>query len=176
MKNILARQMRDLFSEQASLYQAEKGELVVEKVPLDLQALAKGLSERFSSHPSGEGKTLVVRFPEGPPPLRSDQNLVSRILCNMVTNALEASRPGATVEVDCQIEAASAKFTVHNPGAILEEVVPRMFQRSFSTKTDPGHGLGTYSMRLFAEQYLGGKVTFTTSMEEGTTFILMLPI
>ena len=54
--------------------------------------------------------------------------------------------------------------------------MPRIFQRSFSAKADPGHGLGTYSMRLFAEQYLGGKVTFTTSKDEGTTFSLVLPI
>ena len=172
---ILTRQLRDLLSDHASLAQAEKGELVVTKAPIDLPALARGLSERFSSHPSGEGKTLVVRFPEGSPAVHSDQAIVSRILSNMVTNALEASRPGATVEARVALESATATFSVHNPGVIPDEVVPRIFQRSFSTKTDAGHGLGTYSMRLFAEQYLGGKVTFTTSKDEGTTFRLILP-
>ena len=173
---ILAHQLRDLLSDHASLAQAEKGELVVTKVPIDLPALAQGLSERFSSHPHGEGKTLVVRFPKGAPVLHSDQAIVSRILSNMVTNALEASRPGATVEARVALEGGTATFSVHNPGTIPEEVVPRIFQRSFSTKTDAGHGLGTYSMRLFAEQYLGGKVTFTTSKDEGTTFMLVLPL
>jgi signal transduction histidine kinase len=31
-------------------------------------------------------------------------------------------------------------------------------------------------MRFFAEQYLGGKVTFTSSMDAGTTFSLVLPV
>jgi len=171
----LARQMRDLFSEHASLAQAEKGDLVVEKAPIDLRALARVLGERFSGHPSGEGKTFVVRFPEGAPSLRSDQSIVSRILSNMVTNALEASQPGATVEVRYETRSGTSTLTVHNSGVIPDEVAPRIFQRSFSTKTEPGHGLGTYSMRLLAEQYLGGKVTFESSIESGTSFYLTLP-
>jgi len=171
----LSRQMRDLLSEHATLYQAEKGELVVHNAPIDLPALARTLRERFSSHPSGEGKTLVVRFPEGAPPLHSDGSILSRILSNMVTNALEASRPGCTVSVHCELQPGQSIFAVHNPGTIPDEVAPRIFQRSFSTKTEPGHGLGTYSMRFFAEQYLGGKVTFTSSADTGTTFSLVLP-
>lgn len=171
----LARQLRDLLSEHAMLAQAEKGELVATMVPIDLQALARSLTERFSSHPSGEGKTLLVVFPERAPPLVSDQDIVSRILSNMVTNAFEASRPGAKVEVRYTCQSGRSNFTVHNPGAIPQEVSARIFQRSFSSKTEPGHGLGTYSMRLLAEQYLGGQVTFTSSQEAGTTFCLSLP-
>ena len=171
----LARQMRDLFAEHATLAQAEKGDLVVNKAHIDLQDLARVLGERFSGHPSGEGKTLVVRLPEGTPLLQSDQNIVSRILSNMVTNAIEASTLGATVEVRFEKRAGLSIFSVHNPGVIPEDVVPRIFQRSFSTKPEPGHGLGTYSMRLLAEQYLGGKVTFSSSIESGTCFYLTLP-
>jgi len=170
----LARQLRDLFSQHALLFQAEKGELVAKKEPINLQGLARVLGERFSGHPSGEGKTLVVRFPEGAPPLQSDQNILSRILSNMVVNALEASKPGATVEVRYETRSGMSTFTVHNPGVIPDDVAPRIFQRSFSTKTEPGHGLGTYSMRLLAEQYLGGKVTFESSVESGTSFFLTL--
>jgi sensor histidine kinase regulating citrate/malate metabolism len=51
----------------------------------------------------------------------------------------------------------------------------RIFQRNYSTKSDSGRGLGTYSMKLFGETYLGGKVDFTSSESEGTTFHLRLP-
>lgn len=39
----------------------------------------------------------------------------------------------------------------------------------------PAHEECWISMRLFAEQYLGGQVTFTTSRELGTSFCLTLP-
>ena len=169
-------QLRDHFSGQVALSQAEKGDLVATLAGLDLPGLARTLGETFSRHPRGAGRNLVVRFPADAPPPVSDQRLVLRILTNMVMNALEASAVGATVEVRYEVLAGTPTFTVHNPGSIPEEVVPRIFQRSFSTKVEPGHGLGTYSMRLMAERYLGGRVAFTSSVENGTAFSLSLPL
>ena len=171
----LVLQLRDLLSGQVVLAQAEKGELAVAKGTIDLGTLARMLDQGFSHHPSGEGKNFVVRFPAAAAALVSDQDILMRILSNMVTNALEASQLGATVEVRYQVQAGHPVFSVHNPGVIPEHVAPRIFQRSFSTKTEPGHGIGTYSMRLLAEQYLGAQVQFTSSSEEGTTFRLVLP-
>jgi signal transduction histidine kinase len=49
-----------------------------------------------------------------------------------------------------------------------------VFQRSFTTKSGTGHGLGTYGMRLLGERYLGGRVSFVTSAEGGTVFSMRL--
>ena len=65
-------------------------------------------------------------------------------------------------------------FAIHNPAVIPEQVQLQVFQRSFSTKGQPGYGIGTYSMKLLGEQYLGGKVAFTSRSPEGTTFTLAL--
>ena len=48
----------------------------------------------------------------------------------------------------------------------------QIFQRSFSTKCEPGRGLGTYSMKLLGERFMGGVVDFTSRAPEGTTFRL----
>lgn len=60
-------------------------------------------------------------------------------------------------------------------GVIPEGVAQRIFQRSFTTRDEPGHGLGTYSMRLLTERYLDGQVLFESTAEQGTTFFLVLP-
>ncbi|MHC4874743.1 MAG: ATP-binding protein [Planctomycetota bacterium] len=57
-----------------------------------------------------------------------------------------------------------------------EDVKLRVFQRNFSTKADNGRGLGTFSMKLFGEKFLGGSVTFVSTEEEGTVFKLTLPL
>jgi hypothetical protein len=67
-------------------------------------------------------------------------------------------------------------FHVHNPGEIPPAVAARIFQRSFTTKAGTGHGLGTYSMKLLGERYLGGKVSFTTGAEAGTVFSIRLSL
>ena len=45
----------------------------------------------------------------------------------------------------------------------------------FSTKSSTGRGLGTYSMKLLGERYLGGAVSFSSSAEHGTVFTFELP-
>jgi sensor histidine kinase regulating citrate/malate metabolism len=52
----------------------------------------------------------------------------------------------------------------------VPEISNRLFQRNFSTKSEAGRGIGTYSMKLFGEKVLGGKVSFTSSEEDGTLF------
>ena len=104
----------------------------------------------------------------------TDRLLLLRVLGNMLKNALEATPQGQAVTVDCLDEGEEVVFVVHNPGVIPEQVQLQVFQRSFSTKGQPGRGIGTYSMKLLGEQYLGGKVEFVSRCPEGTIFTLAL--
>ena len=64
---------------------------------------------------------------------------------------------------------------MHNAGSMPDAVRDQVFQRSFTTKPGPGRGIGTYSIKLLTERYLGGVVSFTTSPAGGTTFTVSLP-
>jgi CheY-like chemotaxis protein len=55
------------------------------------------------------------------------------------------------------------------------DVQLQVFQRSFSTKGEPGRGLGTFSVKLLTGRYLRGSVHFTSSAEHGTVFTVTLP-
>lgn len=104
----------------------------------------------------------------------TDARLLARALGNLVKNALEASAPGDVVTLTCRTDEHDLlHFAVHNPGAMSEEARLQVFQRSFSTK-GPGRGVGTYSVRLIVERFLGGKVLFTTGKDDGTRFEIML--
>ena len=98
-----------------------------------------------------------------------------RVLTNMVTNALEATEKGRSIKLWARENAPFFSFYVWNHQAIDKMAVNRIFQRNISTKTGSGRGLGTYSMKLFAESFLGGKIDFSTSEPEGTTFGFHLP-
>lgn len=105
----------------------------------------------------------------------SDPTLLSRVVGNLLKNALEAVEPGEAVTVSCNLEGAdSLAFHVHNPGVMADKVRMQVFQRSFSTK-GPGRGIGTYSARLLAERFLGGTVMFTSTAEQGTRFSVRIP-
>ena len=70
---------------------------------------------------------------------------------------------------------ASVEFSVHNPNPMPRNVQLQVFQRSFSTKGS-GRGLGTYSMKLLSERYLGGRVSFESNEESGTVFRARYPV
>jgi hypothetical protein len=63
---------------------------------------------------------------------------------------------------------------VRNPTSIPRNIQFQLFQRSFSTKGSD-RGLGTYSMRLLGERYLGGAISFRSGPPTGTEFRLALP-
>jgi len=107
--------------------------------------------------------------------LKTDRAILFRVLYNMVKNAVEAARAGETVSVGCKRDNSSGVFSVHNPGFMPRSIQLQVFQRSFSTK-GRGRGLGTYSMKLFGEGCLKGKVWFVTSEVSGTTFSISLPL
>ncbi len=107
--------------------------------------------------------------------IRTDPPLLSRIIVNMVKNALEATDPGGEVRLTHSLRNGAHLFEVWNAAKIPETAARRIFQRYFTTKTEKGRGLGTYSMKLIGERYLKGRVDFETS-DEGTTFRFRLPV
>ena len=105
----------------------------------------------------------------------TDLRILQRVMVNMIKNALEATRPGEAVTLGCeQREDRSVVLWVHNDAVLPRETAMRLFQKGYSTKGS-GRGFGTYSMRLFARQCLGGDVDFESAPEYGTRFFITLP-
>ncbi len=128
----------------------------------------------FRDHPAARGRALELGEPPGLT-LHTDAALLLRVLCHMVLNALEASQPGDTVKVWAEGRPDSVSFSVWNRKPIPSPVARRVFQRNFSTKEGEGRGIGTYFMKRFGEEVLGGRVEFRTSDREGTVFTFTLP-
>lgn len=129
----------------------------------------------FAGQPVAAGRTLTLCDGCDDAMLVTDPTLLGRVLANMITNALEATPEGGEVRVWWDAEVERVTLHVWNAGAMAPEVALRVFQRYFTTKSQRGRGLGTYGMKLIGERYLGGRVSFTTSEAEGTTFHIELP-
>ena len=154
---------------QRDLAAAESGELAVTRREVSTRSLLAHLTEMFASHPLAQNRRVALAPESEDLRLTTDKTLLSRVLVNLIKNALEASPQGAAVTASCRREGACAVFRVHNPTFMPPEVQHQIFQRSFSTK-GAGRGLGTYSIRLLTENYLAGSVSFTSNPAQGTTF------
>ena len=129
----------------------------------------------YTAHPASAKKEFVVSGADTVPTVRTDPALLMRVLGNMVVNAFEATAFGGAVRFAIEQTSNHLVFSVHNDTVIPREVALRVFQLHHTTKPGPGRGLGTYSMKLIGEQLLGGKVEFSSTEAEGTTFRFLHP-
>lgn len=160
---------------QRELQAAENGELSTTPAPLDTREFIEEIASLYRNHSVASGMNIAIRPESQPLKMLTDKTLLRRVLGNMVKNALEASVEGQTVELSCQAQDGQVVFEVHNPGFMAHEVQLQVFQRSFSTKARD-RGLGTYSMKLLSERYLGGKVRFHSTQQSGTVFQAIYPL
>jgi len=133
------------------------------------------LRDLFSNHPAAAGRSLVFPGEMLLTSFKTELSLLIRVLGNMITNALEASGEGDEIRVWADASRGKVTFSIWNRQAIPVDIQKRIFQRNFSTKSEFGRGLGTYSMKLTGERFLGGKVDFLSSAEGGTVFQISLP-
>ncbi len=170
----LADQLVSEIESQRDLMLAETGDLDVDPMPVCPAELLEELRVLYANHPVANGREIRAGgIWDGH--LSTDARLLARVLGNMIKNALEATEVGGAVVIRCVFQDEQIAFSVHNPSVMPEEVQRQVFQRSFSTKAKVGRGIGTYSMKLLGEHYLGGKVEFTSEESKGTIFTITLP-
>ena len=170
----LSDQLIEDIQAQRDLVNAESGDLQAQPVPLRIPSILEELRLQYAKHPVAKGREIALKDVwDGL--VIADRRFLLRVLSNMVKNALEATCPGRAVTLSCADLGEEVRFAVHNVEVIPEQVQLQVFHRSFSTKGQPGRGIGTYSMKLFGERYMDGKVEFTSRSPEGTTFTLTLP-
>lgn len=169
-----AQKMLAEIRSQRDLMAAEEGTLEVHRDSLDPCTILGQVVSLYAASPLAKGVSLEVQPRVTMARLVSDGALLGRVLGNMVKNAVEATPIGGRVQVGCSGSAEGVTFWVRNEAVMARSVQLQVFQRSFSTKAT-NRGLGTYSMKLLGENYLGGRVSFTSAEGEGTTFRFFVP-
>ncbi|MFO7937752.1 MAG: PAS domain-containing sensor histidine kinase [Kiritimatiellia bacterium] len=161
---------------QQSLLYAEDGNLMLNpKTMSSLNFLDEVLS-LYSHYDCAQDRTIMMASSSEDIKFTSDKNQLSRVLGNMLKNALEAADKHETITIGCGLTRnETLRFWVHNYQYIDDSVRSRIFKRSFSTK-GCGRGVGTYSMKLLGENYLKGSVSFTSAPDDGTVFSIEIPL
>ncbi len=159
---------------QRSLIQKKDIKYLLQKADTSVLEIKKDVDTILYGHNAARGRQIETAWPVEDVNIDTDKLLVSRVLGNMMINALEASKAGGLVRLTTEVTPEAVAWHVWNEGGIDKGIQKRIFQRHFSTKSKTGRGLGTFSMKLFGEKYLGGQVGFVSSPEEGTTFTFRL--
>jgi signal transduction histidine kinase len=139
---------------------------------VDVAALAREVVLLHEGIAHQRGVALEPRL--APAEARCDPRKVKQVLVNLVQNALDASAPGGTVEVEVRAEGGAARVKVLDRGRGLDPTLhARAFEPGVTTKP-LGSGLGLTIARALARQH-GGEVTLAARSGGGCAAELVLP-
>lgn len=173
MSEEVSRDLLEEIQHHRQLKDAENGDLAIDIHSIHAITLLKSAVSQIEGHEVAYEKKIIIsdKFSEGV--LITDRVLLQRVLINMLKNALESTERGGIVYAEVTDHEDKIRFQIRNKGFMPKEIQFQVFQRSFSTK-GKGRGVGTYSIKLITENYLNGKVGFTTSEKDGTVFFVDL--
>lgn len=135
----------------------------------------------FCEHEFSESSVEVSRtFADHSIRVRGVPGQLTQVFVNLFTNASHAMDENGgrlSIKTELMASAESLKIDVSDSGrGITPDVLGRIFEPFFSTKTDGrGTGLGLAIVRDIVTAH-GGRLTATSSLGDGTTFTVELPL
>lgn len=121
--------------------------------PFDVSELADDLAEIYRGSMEEAGLKLVTAIAPGVT-MTGDPTQISRLLANLLDNAIKYVPAGGTVRLDVT---AGPRITVADDGpGVAPELAPRVFERfrrGAAAADTPGHGLGLSLARAIAERH-----------------------
>ena len=152
--------------------------------PMDLHEVAEAAIRLVRQHPECGAEARIV-LQGGPTAMEGDEDLLHRVVSNLVLNAVQASGKGATVTVRTGAAAphelpggsgienpVALRVSDSGPG-IPEELKDRLFE-PFATGRVGGTGLGLAIVQRAVEAHRG-LVLVDSKAGEGTTFTVYFP-
>jgi signal transduction histidine kinase len=126
-------------------------------------------------------KELAVRLQVADITLQGDANLLYQVWMNLLSNAIKYTQTGGTIAISAKAENQHCMVTVTDNGeGIPADQLPMIFDRFYKvdrarTRDSNSSGLGLSIVRKIIEVH-GGTVEATSTVGEGTTFTVTLPL
>ncbi len=159
------------------LARLETNQLPLNLAPLDMLALLSTLARQRTSQASFRGLRIVVRPTPPGPRARADEDLFSRVVDNLLDNALRYAPVGGRIEMEARQVGDRVQVLVGNNGPPVAQIPRGTVFDKFARGADGGRmnlGLGLYFARM-AMQAQGGRIWLDETRELPVVFGLELP-
>jgi len=113
---------------------------------------------------------------DGTPRVLGNGSELREVFTNLILNAVDAMPQGGKLELTCQRIDDRVVATVSDGGVgMTEEIRRHVFDPFFTTKGHSGMGLGMSVVYGIVTRH-GGSIEVETTLGEGTTFVVELPV
>jgi signal transduction histidine kinase len=174
-----ARHLLNLINDLLDLARLESGKIHIDWQEFDVRRVLQNSVSTTAPLFRGRHQSVDLIVPNQAVNIRCDARRLEQILLNLLSNANKFSPEQSTVTVTLTAESRQCVIEVRDRGiGIPEDQLDHIFEEFAQLHArgeySRGAGLGLSLVKRFVEA-LGGRITVTSRMNDGTTFRVALP-
>jgi signal transduction histidine kinase len=156
----------------------EAGEMTLDLSEFNLTDIIQGLMDKLES--LRKNREFIIEAPDEATPVTGDAVLITRIIQNLLGNALKFTPDEGSIAVGYKTEQDCTRIYVRDTGpGIPQESMGRIFEKFGQVKTQPKQkqystGLGLTFCKLAVEAH-GGTIGVDSEVGKGSTFWFTIP-
>ena len=174
-----ARRLSRIVDDMLALARADAGQHPLRASEFYLNDLVEEACRAMQVLAARKGVRLMIE-PAEDLPFRGDEEMLRRLVLNLVDNAIKYTPEGGSISVKAEAARSTVKITVADTGVgIPAEAASHVFERFYRVDTarsraEGGSGLGLAIAKWVAEAH-DGSIELTTLPGSGSTFTVSLP-
>ena len=163
-----------------NIAQYEKGEITLNKEEHHLNDLIENVTETISMQVQKKNGTLTCNLNAQPDMIFADKVHINNLLYNLIDNSNKYFIDKPEILIVTKTVDKGVSLEVSDKGiGISKEEISRVFDKFYRVPTGnihnvKGYGLGLSYVKDIVDMH-GGKLTITSEINKGTTFIIYLP-
>jgi len=173
-----ADRMQRLISSLLDINRLEQGQAIANPKPMQMRDLVYDALETLQPIIESNHQTLAIQLPADLPPVWVDNDMIRRVIINLLENASKFTPTGGQLSVQAARVDDRVRVDVRDTGpgipAAAREKIFDKFARLQSDRGPKGLGLGLAFCRL-AVQAHGGKIWVESEPGQGSCFSFTLP-
>jgi len=163
------------------LSRLESGNITVEKLPVDLNALAQGVAMSMEPVASRTNTSLLIDKKSEKAMILGDADRLEQVIRNLLKNAIRATENGA-IRIQVEVRQGKVMLCIEDNGiGIAPEDLPHIWERFYRIKNqrdehlkEKGSGLGLVIVKKLV-QLQSGEIDVASELGKGTIFRICFP-
>lgn len=175
-----SKHLLSLITDVIDISKIEAGFLQVHVEKFDLATLLTEVEHAVQYLAEEKGLALIIQCPKDIK-LQTDRKRLYQVVLNVVSNGLKYTEQGS-VKVTASAKDQHVTIVVEDTGIGIKEAEMKNLFKPFERIDSPlkiktlGTGLGLYLTRKILHQLLGGDISLTSQLGQGSIFTIQVPI
>ncbi|MDQ3327834.1 MAG: cell wall metabolism sensor histidine kinase WalK [Chloroflexota bacterium] len=171
--------MSDIVEQSLALAALESGEARMMAAAVSVRHLLERSADRLKPHAEQAGLRVILELPDELPRVRADFDQISRVITNVLDNAIKVTPRGGEIRLGAAPEGRYVRVAIRDTGpGIPKQRLPRLFERFYTgdeARTGRSTGLGLAIAKHTVHMH-GGQIWAESEEGKGASFYFTLPV